>query len=90
MTWGPLPQITAFERNPSVDEKETRTLDCSGGKCHSKLTRALTNHLMTVLQHAVAGNAYNEPREDVGEEEEGRSGWRLLIACHLSASGLKN
>lgn len=45
---------------------------------------------MTVLQHAVAGNAYNEPREDVGEEEEGRSGWLLLIACHLSASGLKN
>lgn len=69
MTWGPLPQITAFERNPSVDEKETRTLDSCGGKCHSKLTKALTNHLMTVVEHAVAGNAYNEPREDVGEEE---------------------
>lgn len=33
--WGPLPQITEFEKNPSMDEKETRPPDCSRGKCHS-------------------------------------------------------
>lgn len=33
--WGPLPQITAFEKNPSMDEKETWPPDCSRGKCHS-------------------------------------------------------
>lgn len=62
-----------------MDEKETRTPDCSGGKCHSKLTRALTNHLMTVVQHVVAGNVYNEPCEDV-EEEEGEE-WLVPINC---------
>lgn len=29
--WGPLLQITVFEKNPSMDKRETRPSDCSRG-----------------------------------------------------------
>lgn len=87
MTWGPLPRITVFERNPAVDEKETP--DCSGGKCHTKLTSTLTKHLMTVVQHVVAGNVYNEPCEAV-EEEEGEESLVPINCLSLVSVGPQN